>query len=104
MNDTKLLNEISLMFNLPAQINEQECKKILAEKINHLINHDFSFLVQLLYRLDINESKLKNLLHQNTETDAGILIADMVIERQAQKIKTREQFKNNNSTSDEEKW
>jgi hypothetical protein len=62
---------------------------ILAERINTMINHDFGTLVQLLYRIDINETKLRRLLDGEIQQDAGMIIAGLIIERQWQKIESR---------------
>ena len=79
-------------------------KEKLAAYINELINHDLEKLVHILYRLDVSEQKLKATL-VSSSTDAGLLIAQMIIERQQQKIKTREDLRQQNSNiSDEEKW
>lgn len=79
-------------------------KQNLSAYINQLINHDFEKLVRLLYRIDVSEKKLKSLLAQQ-QTDAGIIIAQLIIERQFQKIKTREQFKKrDNNFDEEERW
>lgn len=76
----------------------------LAEKINDLLIHDFNKLISLLYRVDINEAKLKNLLKKNPGEDAGKIIAELIIERQLQKIKSRKQIKPRDENSDDEKW
>ena len=79
-------------------------KQHLARHLNHLINHDFSRLVSLLYRLDISEKKLKAMLN-STNVDAGELIADLIIERQLQKIQSRKKFSSESgSNSAEERW
>lgn len=74
----------------------------LAVYINELILHQFNRLVQLLYRIDVSESKLKLLLKEHPEQDAGLLIARLIIERQLKKMETRKQF--GSRESDEEKW
>lgn len=61
----------------------------LSIKINELINTDFEKLVQLLYRVDVDESKLKRILQENAGTDAGKLIALLLIERQQQKLQSK---------------
>lgn len=76
----------------------------LAAVINRLIINDFSRLISLLYRLDISEQKLKNLLSLSVDNTAGNIIADMIIERQLQKIESRKKFTSNSSFSDEERW
>ena len=60
--------------------------------MNELIKNDFSKLVQLLYRIDVSEAKLKNILQANPNVDAGKLIAQIVLERLAATKKARESF------------
>jgi hypothetical protein len=73
--------------------------------INHLITTDFEKLVQLLYRLDIDELKLKKTLQEHPADDAGKMISELIIERQLQKIKSRQQFsRKDNNIDEEEKW
>ncbi|HET9431346.1 MAG TPA: hypothetical protein VFO70_09215 [Chitinophagaceae bacterium] len=80
-------------------------RQLLTEKVNELLETDFQYLVSLLYRLDVSETKLKGLLKENPGTDAGIIIADLMIERQAQKIRSRSQFRQRDHDIDEnEKW
>lgn len=98
------LNEM-LQISLPEKISLQELKEKLAAYTNHLVQVDFDKLVSLLYRLDINEAKLKSLLKDNPGEDAGNLIAGMIIERQLQKIKSRQQHsKRDDNIAEDEKW
>lgn len=84
-------------------LNEVRDKLILL--INELINKDFQALIQLLYRVDVNENKIRFYLNQKTNEDAASVLADLVIERQLEKIKSRETFKSTNKNkTDEEKW
>jgi hypothetical protein len=79
-------------------------KEKLVSYINDLINHDFGKLIRILYRIDVSEKKIKEMLASSL-TDAGVLIADMIIERQMQKIKTRSQYpEKNKNISGDEKW
>lgn len=80
-------------------------RQLLVDQINEMLQHDFQKLVSLLYRIDINESRLRLLLSQNTGQDAAEIITDLIIERQIQKIKSREQFRGNSENIDEDdKW
>lgn len=80
-------------------------KMKLQTAINELIECDFNQLLQLLYRLDVNEKKIRAVLDSNKGTDSAPLITDLIIERQIQKIKSRRQFKQRDDTiSDEERW
>ena len=77
----------------------------LATYIAELIDNDFAKLINILYRLDISEQKLKTLLASSAEENADLLIADLIIERQLQKIKFRQQFQQQSKDiPDEEKW
>ncbi|MBY0481078.1 MAG: hypothetical protein K2Q21_06970 [Chitinophagaceae bacterium] len=77
----------------------------LVAYINQLIMKDFSRLVYLLYAVDVSENKLKQLLADHPNEDAGKLIALLMLERQEQKRKTREQFKKpDDEIPEEERW
>lgn len=97
--------EQELALESPAQSSFVEMKKILSEYVNQLILHDFEKLVRMLYRIDVNENRLKHILIENPNENACDLIAEMIIERQIQKINTREQFNTNRSEdAEEERW
>jgi hypothetical protein len=78
------------------EINLQSLEKLdtqsLEQAINELIKNDFSRLVQILYRIDVSEAKLKNILSSNPNEDAGKLIAQVVLGRLAATKKARESF------------
>ena len=77
----------------------------LVAHINQLISRDFAKLVYLLYAVDVSEKKLKQLLAEHPNEDAGKLIALLILERQEQKKKSREQFKQNEQDiPEEDKW
>lgn len=98
-----LLQELEAVKEKDAVTNNLRQK--LSGHINDLINSDFEKLVQLLYRLDIDEKKLKKVLQDNPGQNAGEMISDLIIERQLQKIKSRQQFKQRKEDIDEnEKW
>ena len=79
-------------------------KQELIDALNNLILHDFNSLVRLLYRIDINENKLKQTLQQNTNANAGEIIAELILQRLVEKEKTKQQFKQNNPIDENEKW
>ena len=78
--------------------------KQLADYINELVIGDFDYLVSLLYRIDVDEKKVRALLASAKDAVAGELIAKLIIERQEQKIKSKEQFKPPTNIPEEEKW
>ena len=94
-----------LGIELSPGISMDELKQKLSSHINYLIQKDFNQLLSILYRIDVHENKLKALLHDNSETDASMIIADSIIERQLQKLKSRkEQTPRDNNIDENEKW
>jgi hypothetical protein len=77
----------------------------LAFAINNLLTANFDRLISILYRMDVSEVKLRQLLSDHPAEDAGKLIANLMVERQVQKIRSRQQFKKTDTDIDEnEKW
>ena len=100
---TALQKELSL--ELYDQLNERELQLRVQEKVNELIEHDFGKLVNILYRVDVSEQKLKQLLQSNAGQDAAAIIAALIIERQMEKIKSRRDTRHFNNPDDtEDKW
>ncbi len=83
----------SMEIDIPATGTHEQLREKLSVVINELINHDFEKLVFHLYRIDVDEARMRALLtHREGENSAG-LIADLIIERQLQKLRTKEGFK-----------
>lgn len=82
-------------------LRQEDFETQLAAYLDHLIKKDFEKLVQILYRIDVDEKKLRRLLDQYPETDAGKIMASLIIERQIKKIEFREATKNNNTEWEE---
>lgn len=76
----------------------------LAREMNDLIQHDFAALVQILYRMDVSEQKLKNVLADHPQEDAGKLIAALIIERLKMREEMKQYFPRQNNIPDEDRW
>lgn len=74
----------------------------LIRYLNELLLNDFSSLIQLLYRVDIDEQKLKVILANNISTDTAVLLADLLIKRQVEKIAIRKNQEKKDVSGDEE--
>lgn len=83
---------------------KENLKQALSAYLNELLQHDFAVLVQLLYQVDVPEKKVKRVLQENPETDAGELLADLMIERQQEIAAARKQFRFPTDASEEERW
>ena len=107
MNNETLVREINknMSIALPDEISLDELQKRLGVYVNELIQTNFQKLIMLLYRIDVSEQKLKQLLQVQPQENAGDIIAALIIERQLQKIKSRQQFRQQKDDFDEEeKW
>jgi hypothetical protein len=104
--NTDLVTNInqSLEIELVPSISENELKGQLAAHINHLINTNFEKLVFYLYRIDVDETKMRRLLEQREGENAAGLIADLIIERQLQKMESRKKFRKEQTDTNDEMW
>jgi hypothetical protein len=106
-NQQQLLESLQkdLAIQLPEDTNYEQLRAWLSQHVHQLITQQFNQLVFLLYRIDVSEKKLRDLLQQYPQADAGWVIADLIIERQLQKIASRLQFKQNIADiPEEERW
>ena len=105
MNEQQMIVDVAkeLGVTIPAD-DSSEIRQLIVNFLNKLLLTDFEKLISILYRADVNENKLKQVLKENPNTDAGVIIADLIFERQAQKIKSRQEFRRDSTISDEESW
>lgn len=104
MQDSGNIMDIVLSETNIQSLKSKDLFTDLSAYINRLISDHFDELISLLYRLDINEKKLKDLLQQHAAEDTAGIIASLIIERQEQKIKTRELFRPSHNIPEEERW
>ena len=95
-------NELQL--RLAGSLSMDELKKKMIIEVNELINHDFEKLVFLLYRIDVDENKMRHLLQEGQGENAAALITDLIIERQLQKIQSRKGSRTDTDIPENEKW
>ena len=100
------INPLQYLYTMSTELQPWESlsAKELAVWVNDMILRDFTGLLNLLYRLDVSEEKIRNLLEEMQHEDAGKIIAAVMIERQLQKIKTKQQFTHNLDIPEEDKW
>ena len=84
---------------------EQAIFDALADAVNELILHDHHRLMSILYRIDVSEARVRQWLAQHKGVDASRIIAQLILEREKQKIRTREEWKaKGGDATEEEKW
>ncbi len=84
--------------------NREEIRNRLIFLLNELMNKNFTSLVRLLYQVDVSEKKINEVLKSNRQEDSAPLIADLIIERQIQKLESRKHFSPNKDSGNEERW
>ena len=94
---------IKLDNDLPV-IEKNKLRDELVFYINDLLLHNFDYLVHLLYRIDVSESRLKKILLESPQTDAAQIITDLIIQRQNEKRLSRQSHPKTTDQDDEEKW
>lgn len=65
----------------------------LTERIRYLMDNEYEKLMRLLYRIDVNEFKLKQAFKENMFDDMPPIVADLVIERQLIKARLRTAYR-----------
>lgn len=92
------------IFSLEPHIDKLDFVNHLALEINRLILEDFPRLVQILYRLDIDEIQLKQMLEKYVYEDAGYVIAQLIIQREMSKVESRQQNREMGNIPEDEQW
>lgn len=82
--------ELVLASGLP---DRQAIREQLAFVIARLMEENFERLCQAMYRLDVSEAKFDEVLTQKPLEEIPHAIADLVIEREMQKVRTRMMYK-----------
>ncbi|WP_370089451.1 hypothetical protein [Ekhidna sp.] len=64
----------------------------LTKQVNYLLDHDLNKLLNVLYRIDIPENRVKSLLQNSKQGEIARNMAKAIIEREKQKVITRRQY------------
>lgn len=108
--DINLLPETLALVGKDLNLTEDELRKThenteqfriwLANQISYKMETDMEALLQAMYRLDISETKAMQALTNQTEQPPALALADLVIEREIQKINTRRWYKSQQTNQD----
>jgi len=78
-------------------ISEQELFDLVANEVAYMLEHRLETLFSLLYRLDVSEKKTRAALAPTAEEPANIAIARHILDRQKQRIFTKQHYKQSKS-------
>ncbi len=77
----------------PVPAGAEEIRDKLKTVIDHLLEKDFERLLNAMYRLDIDESKFKEVLSGVFGNDVSGKLAEIIIERELRKVETRKRYR-----------
>ena len=98
---TQIIKNFQIRDDLIEKIsNNEELLHLLSLFIQELINKDFEQLLFLLYKIDVAEKKVKEAILNSEPENAHIVIAQMIIDREKQKIETRKIYSSETDNSD----
>jgi hypothetical protein len=80
----------------------EQLKKYLTSKIKELLDTNYEKLLNILYRIDVNEGKLNELFGSKNRDYIPESLAELIIERQLQKIKFRNAYRKKNKEISED--
>ncbi len=67
---------------------------LLKPEIRHMLDHSFEQLLHILYRIDLSEPKVIELLEKSAPGEVAANLTAAIVDRQMEKIKLREQYRN----------
>lgn len=93
MEDLKALSIIvGKDFEVEEIWTEAQIRERLVQAFAYLLDNDISKMMNILYRTDVDEEKLKSLLISNSELPSAEVIAEAYLRRQKEKIETRKKY------------
>jgi hypothetical protein len=73
--------------------SQEDLVEWIAEEIVYMMQYEMEKLLQLLYRIDVDERKVKAAFGLSDPKLIAPQIAQLIVERQLQKLITRKQYK-----------
>lgn len=90
----KLSKDFSLeSSSLPVAADLSVIKEFLIGRIKELMSRDYERFLNSLYRIDVSESRVQEVLHSKDKTTVTEKLADLIIERQLLRLKTQMLYK-----------
>ena len=81
-------------------LDEEQLHLALAARIADMLEHEIDLLLSTLYRLDVFERKIKDVLSGRTGEGVAEGLARLVIERQKEKVESRRKHAEENNSRD----
>lgn len=72
--------------------NDKALLQLTTARVQELLDHDMAHLMNSLYRIDVNEVKVKLAFGLGTQEQIAAKIASLILDRIKEKIAFRKQF------------
>lgn len=72
--------------------SKEELIDLLLPIVQQMLNRDFEKLLQVCYRIDLGENKLKQILHESDPELMAFDLAKALVERQMLKIEIKRKY------------
>ena len=76
----------------PASMTLDDVRRFLVAQVEALLAHEPARLLSILYRVDVAEPKVKHVLSTSPPAQIPAHLADLLIERQLQKLRLRRAY------------
>ncbi|MEL7020917.1 MAG: hypothetical protein AAGK47_04875, partial [Bacteroidota bacterium] len=102
MNTQQLIVRDFALETPDREFTEEELLDYMAEVVAQMIDRKPDFLFSLLYRLDVEEHKINMVLSPTAAEPANIGLARLVLERQKQRVLTKQFYKTEKLDDDDD--
>jgi hypothetical protein len=75
--------------------SEEKALEILTKAISQLMDRNLERLLQICYRVDLSENRLKQILHESEPERVAADLAKALWDRQKQKVEIRRRYSGN---------
>ena len=72
--------------------SEEEIIQNITPQLDELIDQDFGRLTLILYKIDVDENRIRKALAAGKGSSSGAILAQLIVDRQKQKYELRKQF------------
>mgnify|MGYP001555280546 CR=1 FL=1 len=85
------------------QITYEELLDMVSDRVAHLLASSPERLFSLLYRLDVSERKVDEVMKGQKEISTNVGLAELIIQRQKERLHTKKKWKQED-IDDWERW
>lgn len=87
-----LINKDFQLPEIKEEFSEEKALAVLTKAISQMMDRNFERLLQVCYRIDLAENKLKQILHESEPDFVAADLAKALWDRQKQKVEIRRRY------------